>query len=83
MKDIDRWKICSNEEPPRRGRYLLLVGKPIGNAGYFQTGVIECLWNGKVWDTIEDFAKISWKYIKPGDIDKYPDFEKTIRRPKL
>lgn len=80
MIDINRWYECRYEKPKKRGKYLLLVGIRNKQTGHTDIGVIESFWNGQSWATKDSYALLKWKYIKPGEIDKYPDFEKNNRR---
>lgn len=83
MVDINRWYRCSVENPEKKGKYLLLVGIPNRRAGYTDLGVIEAVWNGKTWNVDERYSLCQWKYKKPGEIDKYPNFEDNLRRNSL
>jgi len=83
MVDISRWYECVNEDPKKRGKYLLLVGLRDKQSGATNIGIIESFWNGHAWDCKEEYIPMKWRYNKPNEICKYPDFEKNNRRVKL
>lgn len=80
MVDIKRWYNFINEKPNKKGKYLVLVGLPNKMAGYTELGIVESVWNGNRWDVDPNYIICKWKYKKPGEIDKYPDFNKNVRR---
>lgn len=83
MIDINRWYVCNELQPKRKGKYLLMVGIRNQTSGHTDIGIIESYWNGHVWNANDLYIRYKWKYIQPGDIKKYPDFEKNNRRVNL
>lgn len=83
MTDINRWYECKYENPKKKGKYLLMVGIRNKIAGYTELGIIESFWNGYEWGVKDSFVVCKWKYMKPGELDKYPNFEKNLRRVSL
>lgn len=83
MVDLNRWYECRYEKPKNKGKYLLLVGITDKVTGYSNIGVIEAWWNGKTWNVKDNYSRIKWKYMRPGEINKYPDFEKNNQKIKL
>lgn len=83
MLDINRWFMCNEEQPKNKGRYLLMVGIRDKQSGYLNIGIIESNWNGHEWAVADNHICYKWKYMKPDEIKKYPDFIKNNRRVKL
>ena len=79
MVDMKRWYKCTDQNPKQKGKYLLMVGVRSKVAGHTVIGVIEAYWTGREWDVDNSYALFQWKHIKPGEINKYPDFEKNRR----
>ena len=80
MVDTNRWYNCADENPKKKGKYLLMVGNRNRAAGYTELGIMESFWNGYTWGINDSYVVCKWKHMKPGEIDKYPDFEKNSRR---
>lgn len=78
MVDINRWFECITEQPSKKGKYLLMVGLKDRTSGCYELGVVESFWNGKNWDVHPLYSRCKWKYRKPGEIEKYPDFNNNI-----
>lgn len=83
MVDINRWYDSKLESPKNKGKYLLLVSVADRLTGHSNIGVIESLWNGKAWSIKEEYRVIKWKYSRPGEINKYPDFERNNQKIRL
>lgn len=83
MVDLNRWYECRTEKPKNKGKYLLLVCVPDRLSGHSNIGVIESWWNGKTWDIKEEYRTMRWKYTRPGEINKYPDFVKNNQKIRL
>lgn len=83
MVDITKWYECIKEQPTKKGKYLLMVGVRDRLAGHTNTGIIEAFWNGQAWDVRPSYVTFKWKYIKPGEKDKYPDFERNGKKTVL
>lgn len=80
MVDINRWFECKYDNPDKKGKYLLMIGLVNRMAGHTNTGIIEAYWDGKTWVVSNrNYVFFKWKYIRPGEIDKYPNFEKNNR----
>lgn len=77
MVDINRWYYCKDRKPEKRGVYLLMVSIANRKAGFSNIGIIKAYWNGKAWNIEDKYSACQWKYMKPGEIDKYPDFMKN------
>lgn len=83
MIDINKWYTCKSESPKKKGKYLLLVGTRTKSAIHTDIGIVEAHWNGKIWEVDSEYSKIKWKYIKPGEIDSYPDYSEFLENRKL
>ena len=79
MVDMKRWYKCADQNPKQKGIYLLMVGVRSKIAGHTIIGVVEAEWTGQKWNINDNYATFQWKYRKPGEINKYPDFEKNRR----
>lgn len=68
MVDIYKWYRCTEDKPPRKGEYLLLVGtKTI--FGFHHTKIVLSKWNGHCWNV--EGSHIRWAYITKKNKDLY------------
>ena len=69
LVDINKWH-KANDNPKKKGRYLLMIG--VRQLGHLNISVTECNWNKKNgWNLPEGVVSMKWKYITEADKKKY------------
>lgn len=75
MVDINRLYKCKDQNPKKKGEYMLIASKKSVIGNWHTLYTFNADWNGHKWNIPDNYKPVEWKFLRPEDIEKYGPME--------